>query len=221
MAIRIIVCLVLGYLIGTFSTSYIVGRANKLDIRKYGSGNAGTTNALRVLGTKAGLITFAGDFFKAFIPLTIMKYVIWPDEPYLRLMMLIMGFGIVIGHNYPAWLKFKGGKGIAATGGVFVAFDPWVFIPGIILFLGVIFLSKYVSLGSLCLSILFPIWMILTTKDDPYYVWIVAVTFLFTISAFIRHRANIVRLAKGTENPIGKHVNPAAEPEESVEKKEN
>lgn len=208
MAVRIIVCLILGYLIGTFSTSYIVGMARHLDIRKYGSGNAGTTNALRVLGTKAGIITFAGDFFKAFIPLTLMKYVIWPGEDFLYLMMLIMGFGIVIGHNYPVWLGFKGGKGIAATGGVFVAFDPWIFIPGIILFLGVIFLSKYVSLGSLCLSVLFPIWMILTMKSDPYYGWIIFVTFLYTISAFVRHRANIVRLANGTENPIGKHVSP-------------
>ena len=208
MAVRILVCLFLGYLIGTFSTGYIVGKVQNIDIRRFGSGNAGTTNALRVLGRKAGIITFAGDFFKAFIPLTVMKYCIWPDADFLRLMMLVMGFGIVLGHNFPFWLNFKGGKGIAATGGVFVAFDPWIFIPGIIIFLGVIFLSKYVSLGSLCLSVLFPIWMILTVKGDAYYGWIIFVTCLFTISAFIRHRANIVRLANGTENPIGRHVDP-------------
>lgn len=213
MVLRVVVCLVVGYLIGTISTAYIVGKASKLDIRKYGSGNAGTTNALRVLGIKAGIITFAGDFFKAFIPLMLMKHCIWPDEPYLKLMMLLLGFGIVIGHNYPIWLNFKGGKGIAATGGVFVAIDPWIFIPGIILFLGVIFLSKYVSLGSLCLSVLFPIWIILTMKADPYYPWLIVVTALYTLSAFFRHRANLVRLAQGTENPIGKRVDPTEKTE--------
>lgn len=214
MVVRIIICVVLGYLIGSVSTGYIVGKANKLDIRNYGSGNAGTTNAIRVLGIKSGLITFLGDFLKAFVPLTIMKYVIWPGEDFLKLMMLITGLAIVLGHNYPFWLKFRGGKGIAATGGVFVAFDPWIFIPGIVIFLGVIFLSKYVSLGSLCLSVLFPLWVGLTLKGDPYYIQMLIVTLMYTASAFFTHRANIVRLANGTENRIGTHAYPNSDSKE-------
>ena len=152
LATEIILCIVSGYLIGTFSTSYIIGKTNHLDIRDYGSGNAGTTNAFRVMGKKAGIITFIGDFLKAFIPLMIMKYVLLRGADECCLLMLIFGIMCVIGHNYPVWLHFKGGKGIAATGGVFVAFDPWILIPGAIIFGGVIYLSKYVSLGSICVS---------------------------------------------------------------------
>ena len=210
LATEIILCIVSGYLIGTFSTSYIIGKTNHLDIRDYGSGNAGTTNAFRVMGKKAGIITFIGDFLKAFIPLMIMKYVLLRGTDECCLLMLIFGIMCVIGHNYPVWLHFKGGKGIAATGGVFVAFDPWILIPGAIIFGGVIYLSKYVSLGSICVSILFPIWVILTKSADPYYGWLIAITFLFTASALFRHRSNIVRLANGTENRIGEHVDPKA-----------
>lgn len=202
----ILICAVAGYLIGTISTGYIIGKIQSLDIRDYGSGNAGTTNAFRVMGKKAGIITFIGDFMKSFVPLMVMKYVLFKDADYCYLLMLIFGFMCVIGHNYPVWLKFKGGKGIAATGGVFVAFDPWILIPGAIIFGGVIFLSKYVSLGSLCVSILYPIWTILTKSDDPYYGWLIFITFLFTASAFFRHSANIKRLAQGNENRIGQHV---------------
>ena len=205
---KILLCIVGGYLIGTFSTGYIIGRSNHLDIRDYGSGNAGTTNAFRVMGKKAGVITFIGDFLKAFIPLALMKYVLLKGADECSLLMLIFGIMCVIGHNYPVWLKFKGGKGIAATGGVFVAFDPWILIPGTIIFGGVIYLSKYVSLGSICLSFLFPIWVILTKADDPYYGWLIALTCLFTLSARFRHRSNIVRLINGTENKVGQHVDP-------------
>ena len=210
LATEIILCVVSGYLIGTFSTSYIIGKTNHLDIRDYGSGNAGTTNAFRVMGKKAGIITFIGDFLKAFIPLMIMKYVLLRGTDECYLLMLIFGIMCVIGHNYPVWLHFKGGKGIAATAGVFVAFDPWIIIPGPIIFGGVIYLTKYVSLGSICVSFLFPIWVILTKSSDPYYGWLIALTCLYTASALFRHRSNIVRLLNGTENKVGEHVDPNA-----------
>ncbi len=210
LAIEIIACIVLGYLFGTISTGYIVGKIYKLDIRDYGSGNAGTTNAFRVMGKKAGILTFIGDFLKAFLPLMIMKYVIFKGADECSLLILIFGIFCVVGHNFPVWLHFKGGKGIAATGGAFSAFDPLVMVPGIIIFAGVIFLTKYVSLGSLCATIMLPIWVVITKSEDPYYYWLIALTCLFTVSAFIRHRANIVRLIKGTENKVGQHV--AAEP---------
>ena len=221
LATEIILCIVSGYLVGTFSTSYLLGKRSNIDIRDFGSGNAGTTNAFRVMGKKAGIITFIGDFLKAFIPLTIMKYVLLKGADECSLLMLVFGIMCVIGHNYPVWLKFKGGKGIAATGGVFVAFDPWILIPGTIIFGGVIYLSKYVSLGSICVSFLFPIWVILTKADDPYYCWLIAITCLFTLSALFRHRANIVRLANGTENKVGQHVNPVISEASSGENNEN
>lgn len=206
MGICIIVCIICGYLIGTVSTGYIIGKLRNLDIRDYGSGNAGTTNAFRVMGRSAGILTFIGDFLKAFVPLMLIKYVFLKDADYRDLAMLIFGFACVLGHNYPIWLHFKGGKGIAATGGVFVAFDPWILLPGIVIFGGVILVSKYVSLGSLCLSVLFPIWVAVTRHDDPYFTAMLVVTLLFTLSAVLRHRSNIVRLLNGTENKVGEHV---------------
>ncbi len=202
----IIICAVLGYLIGTISTGYIVGKIYKLDIRDYGSGNAGTTNAFRVIGKKGGIITFIGDFLKSFIPLMVMKYWIFKDHPAMYLLLLVFGIACVLGHNYPVWLKFKGGKGIASTGGVFGAVDHWLFLPGALIFGGLIFITKYVSVGSLCVSLLFPIWIAITKTGDPYYIWLVILSCLFTVSAFFRHRANIVRLLNGTENKVGQHV---------------
>lgn len=206
MALKFAICIVIGYFIGTISTGYIYGKTQKLDIRDYGSGNAGTTNAFRVLGSKGGVITFIGDFLKAFIPLILMKYVLFKDLDYLNLLMLVFGLGIVLGHNYPVWLHFKGGKGIASTGGVFVAFDPLILIPGAIVFGGLIGITKYVSVGSIFLSILFPIWVAIRFRGDPYYPWLILVTCIYTLSALWRHRANIVRLFKGTENRIGVRV---------------
>lgn len=206
MALEIILCIVAGYLCGTISTGYIVGKVQSIDIRKYGSGNAGTTNAFRTMGKKAGFTTFAGDFFKSFIPIMLMKYLIFSDVPYAKLLMMIFGFACVIGHNYPVWLKFKGGKGIAATCGVFVAIDPWLFIPGLITFLGLILLTKYVSVGSLCLATLFSVWMIVVSREDLYYPFIIVISICFWLSAVIRHRANIVRLINGNENKVGQRA---------------
>lgn len=203
---KIAVCLVTGYLCGTFSTSYIIGRFKHIDIREYGSGNAGTTNAFRTLGKLDGCLTFLGDFLKVVIPLLIMRLWIFRGEDCLGLMQLIFGFGCVIGHNYPVWLRFKGGKGIAVTAGVYASLDPWFTIPGIIVFAGVILISKYVSLGSLVLSVVFPIWLTVFWHGKPYFTAMLIVSLLFTASAFFRHKENIKRLMNGTENKIGQHV---------------
>ena len=177
-----------------------------MDIREYGSGNAGTTNAFRVMGKKAGFLTFLGDFLKAFIPLMLIKYVLFKGEDECNLLMLVFGIMCVIGHNFPVWLHFKGGKGIAATGGCFVAFDPLLIFPGVILFGGAVLITKYVSVGSLLIAVLFPVWVFFRYSGDPYYIWLIVLTLLFTVSAFIRHRSNIVRLINGTENKIGQHA---------------
>jgi len=109
MLLKILVCLSVGYGFGCFSTGYVVGKANKIDIRKYGSGNAGTTNALRILGWKAGIITFLGDAIKALIPVLLVRYFLQGDS-YGQLLSLYTGLGVVLGHNFPFWLNFKGGK---------------------------------------------------------------------------------------------------------------
>ncbi len=203
MFIKILICLVLGYCFGCFSTAYVIGKLNHIDIRKYGSGNAGTTNALRTLGWRAGFLTLLGDAIKAIIPILLVRYLLHTDDALLQLLPLYVGLGVVLGHNFPFWLHFKGGKGIAATGGVMLAFDWRLGLCAFVLFLIVTVTTRYVSLGSLIISILFPIWILIIFPGNLH---MFLVGMVFTISAFIKHRSNIQRLLNGTENKFGQKV---------------
>lgn len=203
MFIKILVCLIIGYAFGCISTAYVVGKVNRIDIRNFGSGNAGTTNALRTLGWKAGAVTFIGDAFKAVIAILLIRYLIFPNEDYAQLFKLYTGVGVVLGHNFPFWLKFKGGKGIAATGGIMLAFDWRLAIAAMIVFMITVAISRYVSLGSMLISVLLPVWIAILYPGDVH---MLLVGIAFTISAFIKHRTNIRRLIKGTENKIGQKV---------------
>ncbi len=200
---RIIVCLLSGYAFGCFSTGYVVGKINHVDIRKYGSGNAGTTNALRTLGWKAGVLTYLGDFLKAIIPIILFRNIIFKDVEYNQLLALYTGFGVVLGHCYPFWLGFKGGKGIAVTSGVMAAFDPLLIPFFIVIFAAVVIITKYVSLGSMLMSLLFPVWILICYKGEVH-MFILAL--LYVATAIYMHRANIKRLINGTENKFGQKV---------------
>ncbi|MGN6712104.1 glycerol-3-phosphate 1-O-acyltransferase PlsY [Anaerocolumna jejuensis] len=197
---NIIICLIIGYLCGCLSTAYFIGKANHIDIRKYGSGNAGTTNAMRLLGVKAGLLTFLGDALKAFIPILLITYVFFKQDPNVNLLALYTGLGVVVGHNFPFWLRFKGGKGIAATGGVILAFDWRIGLAAFIVFVLSVAITRYVSVGSLLISLLFPIGVLIIYPGDIH---MLLVSVIFTVLAFIRHRTNIKRLMNGTENKLG------------------
>lgn len=212
-----LLCLIGGYCLGLIQTSYIYGKLHGIDIREYGSGNAGTTNALRVLGKKAGLIVLLGDFFKAAVACIIARIIgvyFFPDIVYP--MILWAGFGVVIGHNYPFYMEFKGGKGIAATAGVILGVLDWrIIVVCLLAFIITVSITRYVSLGSLIVVSLFfltflilglcgliknPVtWEVIPGKDlvESYII-----LFLFGGLAFYRHKANIVRLAHGEENKI-------------------
>lgn len=198
--LRIVICLVTGYVFGCFSTGYLISRLYRVDIRKYGSGNVGTTNALRTLGWKAGAMTFLGDFLKAIIPIILFRNIIFNDCDYAQLLALYTGFGVVLGHNYPFWLNFKGGKGIAVTTGVMAAFDPLLIPFFIVIFTIAVLVTKYVSVGSLLIAILFPVWI---SVRYPGHIHMLIIAVLYALSAFYTHRANIKRLLSGTENKIG------------------
>jgi acyl-phosphate glycerol 3-phosphate acyltransferase len=203
MLFKIILCLFLGYLFGCFSTGYFVGKMNKVDIRKYGSGNVGSTNALRTLGAKAGAITLFGDAMKAVIPILLVRLVFFPGYGQVELLALYTGLGVVMGHNYPAWLKFKGGKGIAATGGAMAAFDPLIIPIGLPLFILIVAVTRYVSIGSLFVAVFFPVWILIR---HPGEIHMLIVSLLYMTLAIIKHRSNIKRLFNGTENKIGQRV---------------
>jgi len=200
--------LVIGYGFGCFSTAYVVGKVNHIDIRSYGSGNAGTTNAMRTLGKKAGIITYIGDVLKAVIPILLTRFLVLAGNPDLDLLCLLLGLGVVLGHNYPVWLKFKGGKGIAVTSGVFIAVVPNIAVFALILFVLVAVISKYISLASICAVLFAGTWMMIYYDFSIAYVFVIAG---YIALALWQHRANIVRLLHGTENKIGQHKPPLVE----------
>lgn len=145
-----IISALLGYLFGLFPTGVLYGNAHHVDIRSKGSGNTGTTNSLRVLGWKAGVIVFLGDCLKAVAAMVIIWFVAkdrYPDT--VKLLELYAGFGAVLGHNFPFYMKFKGGKGIASSVGIIFTFD-WRMVPiCAILFFASVVPTGFMSLGSL------------------------------------------------------------------------
>lgn len=197
----IILCLIAGYVFGCFQTGYIYGRCHGIDIREYGSGNAGTTNTLRVLGKKAGYITYLGDAFKAIFAILFVKYILYGQliAPAMdaHLLLAYTGLGVALGHNYPFYLNFKGGKGIATTSGVMLALDLRIGLIGIIGFGILFFMTRYVSVGSLYMSLAFPIGVLLFYPGE-WHLFIISV--VFCAMAWWRHRENIKRLLNGTEN---------------------
>ncbi len=198
MLIKIIVCLIIGYIFGLFQTGYLYGKIlYGVDVRKYGSGNAGTTNTIRTLGKPAGYIVFLGDGLKAVFAILLVRYVIFPGLPQTDLLALITGFGVVLGHDFPFYMHFQGGKGIATTGGVMFTLDIRMAIIAAIVFALIFFTTRYVSIGSLAITALFPFLLLLFFPGQPL---MFAVGLLFTAMAWWRHKANIIRLKNGTEN---------------------
>lgn len=202
-----IICLAIGYLFGLFQTAYIYGKLHGIDIRQHGSGNAGTTNTLRVLGKKAGLIVFAGDVLKCALAVVICSVIFGKSHSdMIYLLKLYAAAGAILGHNFPFYLKFKGGKGIAATAGLILSFHPSFLPVGIIVFSGVFLITHYVSLGSLLVYAAFMVQIVLSgqmglfsgmTQGHLTELYIVA-GFL-TAMAYYKHRENIGRLIKGRE----------------------
>lgn len=200
------ICIVIGYVLGLFQTSYIIGKMHGIDIRDYGSGNAGTTNMLRTMGTKAGLLTFAGDCLKCILAVVIVRCLFARDHgDILPLLSLYGAAGVILGHNFPFYLGFRGGKGIAATAGLVLSFHPVMTVCGIILFFSVFFLTHYVSLGSILVYVGILIELPLLGQMGYFHMeqrylnemYIIAV--FLALMAFWKHRENIKRLLAGTE----------------------
>lgn len=200
-----LLCLVIGYFCGCISSGYFVGKFYHMDIRNSGSGNAGTTNVLRTLGKLPALITFVGDLAKAIIPILILRvFVGTQDTSYL--LCLYMGFGVVLGHNFPFYLKFRGGKGIAVTAAVVMSTShPLMILIGLAIFIAVVAITRYVSLGSLFVAWYIPVNTLILYHNDEMFIHMMVISLLFTALAYFQHRQNIVRLLHGNENKLGEH----------------
>jgi acyl phosphate:glycerol-3-phosphate acyltransferase len=210
------------YLLGSIPTGFLVARAKGIDIRAVGSGNIGATNAMRVLGKPAGIFVLLMDCAKgyiacAFLPPLIFNWfaphlsgliIYFQSEPADLKMKyyLVAGIFAVLGHNYPCWLKFIGGKGIATTAGVYLALAPEALGIALAVFILAILLTRYVSVGSIVAAIALPVtvWIL-----QPHNLLLDIVTTVLGAMAIYKHKANLQRLLAGTENRLGKKTEAA------------
>lgn len=207
-----ILLLIIGYFIGNIETGYIFGKIHKMDIRNYGSGNAGATNTLRVLGAKAGLVVFLGDFCKSLIPCLVVRFIFRDNVSLSYIYMLYIGLGVVLGHNFPFYLGFKGGKGVASTAGIIMALDIRIAVICLIVFIITVAITRYVSLGSIFVMIIligmshFLVKFSYGFGEGASPMEFRLLTAAVGLLSIFMHRANIKRLLGGTENKIGKKV---------------
>lgn len=189
-----VIALLAGYFLGNISTSYIVGKMTKnIDIRKFGSGNAGATNTLRVLGVKAGLLVFAVDIIKGVIAVLIGRLIAGDIGG------MIAGGAAVAGHVWPVILGFKGGKGVATSFGMFLVMFPWAALVMFVVFFTLVAVTRYMSVGSITAAVLLPILLLVSGYDVVYVLFGLVMAMLVVYL----HKENLVRLLAGKENKIG------------------
>ena len=192
---KLLLTLVVGYLLGSISTGVILSRAfGHKDIRSQGSGNSGTTNMLRVMGKKFALLTFAGDLLKGIIAVLIGKALLGTQAGEI-----VGAFGAILGHNFPLYFGFKGGKGIATSFGCLLIVFPLQTLCAFGVFLLLVATTRYVSAGSLGAAVTLPFFIMFTTPCDPV-IWgsVIAICLL----AIWRHYPNIKRLMNHTESKL-------------------
>jgi glycerol-3-phosphate acyltransferase PlsY len=190
--VEIIIIILLSYLLGSIPFALLVGKLGYgIDIRQHGSGNLGGTNTFRILGKKAGFIVSAADVLKGTLAASL------PFLLSIELHPLIAGIPAVIGHCYPIFAKFKGGKAVATSGGVLLFAEPLLFLLVLLTFFVSLYLSKYVSLSSIMAGIGSVILSLLLADHLTTYILIG-----FTLFLMYRHRQNIVRIAKKTEPKV-------------------
>ncbi|BDU50647.1 glycerol-3-phosphate 1-O-acyltransferase PlsY [Haliovirga abyssi] len=192
--IKLVMGIVLSYFIGAIPSGVIIGKKFKnIDIREHGSKNSGATNAYRVLGAKLGIIVFIFDVLKGIIPILIgMSFKIAPHN------LVYLGVAAIIGHTFSPYLKFKGGKGVATSLGVFLILVPKTILFVFGVFAIIVYFSKYISLGSITAAFLFPFANYFFYKNNKIEVTILGAL----VAAYIiyKHKSNIGRLLKGEEN---------------------
>ena len=189
------------YLIGSVPTGYLLGKSRGLDIRQHGSGNIGATNVWRVMGRNWGLLAFASDFLKGFLPLYLLRTLSFAEGGswLVALLLVICGLAAIIGHNYTPWHGFKGGKGIATSAGVLGALMPPVLGVALSLWIIATLVTRMVSVGSiLAAASLAPLAYYFYPGQWIYF----GLACLAGLLALLRHRSNIQRLLAGTESRI-------------------
>jgi glycerol-3-phosphate acyltransferase PlsY len=204
------------YLLGSIPFGFLMAKAKGIDIRAVGSGNIGATNAMRVLGKPAGIFVLLLDAFKGWYACQIGLLVFFHFLPQANIhsnddmqnvvkcmeaFPIIAGIFAVLGHNYTCWLKFKGGKGISTTAGVYLALAPWAVLIALGVFLLAVLVTRYVSIGSIsgAVALIAAVWIL-----PPHNLFLGIVTTALGALAIYKHKSNIQRLLAGTESRLGK-----------------
>ncbi len=186
--------IIVSYFIGAIPTGVILATAcSGRDIRREGSGNIGATNVARVLGKKLGVLTLIGDLLKGFVPVCIGSYLFSSVQ-----VVCFMGLAAFLGHLFPVYLRFKGGKGVATALGVFLYLAPVAILAAMVIFVVVVGIWKYVSLGSLTAAAMLPPLLLIMGSPKP----VVLLGVVCALLIFIKHTGNIQRLLKGTEHKL-------------------
>ncbi|OCL28030.1 acyl-phosphate glycerol 3-phosphate acyltransferase [Orenia metallireducens] len=200
--IKEVLVMFFAYLLGSIPFALLVVKLVKgVDIREYGSGNVGATNAFRVLGLGLGILVALLDIGKGFIAVSVARY-FFADQP---LLLLVAGLLSIAGHNWPIFLKFKGGKGVATSVGVLISLSPKTILVAFLVWLTVVLITQYVSLASIIAAIVIPILMYVFDQETIFIILAV----LIAVFVIYRHQSNIKRLLAGTENKVSlnKRVN--------------
>ncbi len=195
--------IILAYLLGSIPTSLIISRTQfNIDIRDYGSGNAGATNTFRVLGSRWGSIVMFLDVLKGILAVKLALLLpFYIDNEFARTNFQIgLGLAAVLGHIFPVWADFRGGKGVATLFGLIIAISPFTALGCVGVFLIVLFLTRFVSLSSILASMAFPIFILIifNVENDAYRIFAIAVALLVVLT----HQKNIGRLLSGSENKV-------------------
>ncbi|NLM75959.1 MAG: glycerol-3-phosphate 1-O-acyltransferase PlsY [Clostridiaceae bacterium] len=199
MIVKIVLAAIIGYLLGSVNTSIIVGKLFfRTDIRKHGSGNAGATNTLRTLGKGAAIAVVAGDFLKGALACIIGRYLAGELMPGVYAGEYLGGMFAVIGHNWPVYFGFKGGKGVMTSFAIVMFFSPVAALICLGAFILTVALTRYVSLGSMIASALFP--LVVFLLGEPLLMIVVSI--ILALLIIMRHNSNIKRLLEGNEKKI-------------------
>ncbi len=204
MIIFLFLILIACYLLGSVPSGYLIGKAFKgIDIRDFGSGNIGFTNVLRAIGTFPALIVLIIDITKGIISVYLGFFFAQLMGIDCQVMGGIGGLASIVGHNWPIFLKFKGGKGVAVTAGVFLALTPIPFLLSLLVMVGIIALTRYVSLGSIVAAGSLPFFVFWLINNARLYLFLSIIAALFIL---FKHRNNIQRLLRSKESKIGQKV---------------
>ena len=188
------------YLVGATPFGVLTGKMKGIDIREHGSGNIGATNVLRVLGKPVGITVLVLDVMKGLIPVIVAKLV--SDSSLIH---IATAMAAILGHNYTFWLGFKGGKGIATTGGAILPIMPWALIAAVLGWIIVLKLSRYVSLASIAAALIIPLTLVVENLITGTWEWNIFGFGIFVgLLAIWKHRSNIGRLLRGEENRFAK-----------------